>query len=248
MGSVVEFGAQFVNGLGEVLRFLNGVVSFTGSYSWAFAIILLTIVVRVLLLPLAIKQINSMRAMQKLQPEMKKIQKKYKTDRSLMKTNPEKYRAQQQKQREAMMALYKEHNVNPAGGCLPLLAQAPIFFALFRLLYSDRIEELDQAGFFFIEGLSNMPLEAGIGAPILALLMGGTTFLTQKQMMASNPASSQMPQQKVLLYVMPVMLLVFSFQIPVGVLLYWVTTNMWTMGQQWFMFRNVDPQASAKPA
>lgn len=248
MGSIAEFGGQFVNGLGVVLRFFNDLLTFTGDWSWAFAIMLLTLAVRVILLPLAIKQINSMRAMQKIQPEMKKIQKKYKTDRSLMRTNPEKYRAQQQKQREAMMELYKEHNVNPAGGCLPLLAQAPIFFALFRLLYSDRVPELDQAGFFLIDSLRAIPTEAGIGAFLLVALMAGTTFLTQKQMMASNPASSQMPQQKVMLYVMPAMLLVFSFNIPVGVLLYWVTTNLWTMAQQWFMFRNLDTAGSAKAA
>ncbi len=241
MGSIVELGGQFVDGLGQVLRFLNGLMGFTGEYSWAFAIIALTVLVRVLLLPLAIKQINSMRAMQKIQPEMKKLQNKYKTDRSLIKTDPEKFKAQRQKQQEAMQALYKEHNVNPAAGCLPLLAQAPIFFALFRLLYSGRVEELDQAGFFLINSLSSFPQNAGFGAFVLVALMGATTFLTQKQMMASNPASAQMPQQKILLYVMPIMLLVFSFNIPVGVLLYWVTTNVWTMGQQWVMFRNVGP-------
>jgi YidC/Oxa1 family membrane protein insertase len=246
LGSLVEFGGQFIDFLGEVLRFLNGIMAFTGEYSWAFAIILLTIAVRILLLPLAVKQINSMRAMQKIQPELKKVQKKYKVDRSLMRTNPEKFRAQQQKQREAMMTLYQEHNVNPAAGCLPLLAQAPIFFALFRLLFSERIPELDQAGFFFISSLSDLPMNAGFGALVLAALMGGTTYLTQKQMMASNPSSAQMPQQKVLLYVMPIMLLVFSFNMPVGVLLYWVTTNVWTMGQQWLMFRNVTSEASGE--
>ena len=246
MSGIVELGGQFIDALGVVLRFFHDATeAFAGDYAWALAIMLLTVAVRILLLPLAIKQINSMRGMQKIQPEMKKIQNKYKADRSLMKTDPEKYRAQRQKQQEAMMALYKEHNVNPAGGCLPLLAQAPIFLALFRLLFTDRIPELQDAPFFLIDSLGRLPMQAGadgspaIGAFILAVLMGLTTFLTQKQMMASNPASSQMPQQKVLLYVMPLMLMVFSFNIPVGVLIYWVTTNLWTMAQQWFMFRNV---------
>lgn len=251
MSGLLELGGQFIDALGLVLRFFHDAsVGVFGEYSWALAIMMLTVAVRIVLLPLAIKQINSMRGMQKIQPEIKKVQKKYKADRELMKTDPEKYRAQRQKQQEAMMALYKEHGVNPAGGCLPLLAQAPIFLALFRLLFTDRIPELQDAPFFLIESLGRLPMSAGpdggpaIGAFLLAGLMGLTTFLTQRQMMASNPASSQMPQQKVLLYVMPIMLAVFSFNIPVGVLIYWVTTNLWTMAQQWFMFRNVASEAA----
>ena len=247
MREIIELGGRFVDGLGVVLRFLHDMQPpLTGGWAWAFAIMMLTVLVRVLLLPLTIKQVNSMRGMQRLQPEVKKIQKKYHVERSLMKTDPEKYRAKRQKQQEALMALYKEHNVNPMGGCLPLLAQAPIFLALFRLLYSDRIPELEEATFFLIDSLATPPPGAGIGSVLMVLLMGGTMFLTQKQMMASNPAASQMPQQKVLLYAMPLVLMVFSFQIPVGVLIYWVTTNLWTMGQQWVMFRNVRAEAKAE--
>ena len=235
--SLIEF-------LGTVLRFFHGITApIAGSYSWGLSIILLTVAVRVVLLPLAVKQINSMRAMQTLQPEIKKIQKKYKTDRSEMRTNPEKYRAQRQKQQEETMALYKEHNVNPASGCLPLLAQAPIFFALFSLLRSrDLFPEFDTAGFFLVDRLSAAANTAGArpGALLLLVLMGLTTFISQKQTMSRNPSLEAQPQQKMLLYVMPVMLVVFGWQLPVGVLLYWVTTNAWTMAQQWIMFRNVD--------
>jgi YidC/Oxa1 family membrane protein insertase len=190
-----------------------------------------------------------MRAMQQLQPEIKKIQKKYKADRDLMRKNPDKFRQQRQKQQEEMMALYKEHNVNPAAGCLPLLLQLPVFFALFRLLYDEaRVPELAAAGFLLIESLTSTPLQAGaaaLGAWLLVVLMGATTYYSQRQMMANNPAAAEQPHMKIMLYVMPVMLTVFAVNFPIGVLLYWVTTNLWTIGQQWVMFRNIE---HARPA
>lgn len=232
---------SLLEGLEEILRFFHGVTEpLFGIAAWGWAIVLLTVAVRIILLPLAVKQTNSMRAMQKLQPEMKKIQEKYKTDRSLMRTNPEKFQQQRQKQQEAMMALYKEHNVNPASGCLPLLLQMPIFFALFSVLRSDTlVPELATSGFYGIDSLQSLASSAGIAAWLLIVLMGATTFLTQRQTMAANPGQ-QMSQQKILLYVMPVMLMFFSINLPVGVLLYWVTTNLWTMGQQWIMFRSME--------
>lgn len=241
---------SLIDGLGSVLHFFHDIVAgmpLLGAAAWGWAIILLTLAVRVVLLPLAVKQISSMRAMQGLQPEMKKIQSKYKADRSMMKTNPEKYREKRQKQQEEMMKLYKEHNVNPAASCLPLLAQMPVFFALFTLLRGDT--DLQGQGFYLIPDLSKIPMEQlGLGVVLLIALMGVTTFLSQRQMMASNPAASQQPQQKVLLYAMPVILTVFAFNLPVGVLLYWVTTNVWTMGQQFVMFRNIEPAAASGDA
>jgi YidC/Oxa1 family membrane protein insertase len=238
---------QLIDGLGLVLRFFHDLFEGVfGVYSWGWAIVFLTIAVRIVLLPLAVKQINSMRGMQRLQPEMKKVQAKYKTDRDMMKKNPEKYRERRQKQQEEMMALYKEHGVNPAAGCLPLLLQMPIFFALFRLLQdATRIPELTGAPFYLINDLSLLARVGGVGAFILIAAMGASTFFSQKQMMASNPASAQNQQQKILLYVMPVMLLIFAFNMPIGVLLYWVTTNVWTIVQQFVMFRNIEPEAKA---
>lgn len=245
----MELWHSLIEGLGGILRVFHDLaVPMTGAAAWGWAIVLLTVAVRVVLLPLAVKQTNSMRAMQKLQPEMKKIQAKYKTDRSLMRSDPEKFQQQRQKQQEAMMALYKEHNVNPASGCLPLILQMPIFFALFSLLRSETvIPELSTSGFYAIDSLQTFASQAGIMAYLLIALMGASTFLTQKQTMAANPGQ-QMQQQKVLLYVMPVMLMVFSVNLPVGVLLYWVTTNLWTMAQQWVMFRNIDRKAGATEA
>ncbi|MEX0657910.1 MAG: YidC/Oxa1 family membrane protein insertase [Egibacteraceae bacterium] len=241
-----------IDGLEAVLRFFHGISSGVPVFelaAWGWAIVLLTFSVRVVLLPLAVKQISSMRAMQGLQPEMKKIQAKYKTDREMMRANPEKYQERRKKQQEEMMKLYKEHNVNPAASCLPLLAQMPVFFALFTLLRGDRVPELSQEGFYLIPSLAEVPTaQMGVGVILLIALMGLSTFASQKQMMASNPASAAQPQQKVLLYAMPVLLTVFAVNLPVGVLLYWVTTNVWTMGQQYVMFRNIEPApAPGKP-
>ena len=238
---------QLIDGLGVVLRFFHDLFDgFAGLHSWGWGIVFLTITVRIVLLPLAVKQINSMRGMQKLQPELKKIQEKYKTDRDMMRKNPEKYRERRQKQQEEMMALYKEHGVNPAAGCLPLLLQMPIFFALFRLLQdSERVPELAGAPFYLIDDLSVVASWSNIGALALVILMGATTFYSQRQMMASNPSAAQNPQQKIMLYLMPALLLLFAFQMPVGVLLYWVTTNVWTIAQQYVMFRNIEPEARA---
>ena len=240
--------------LGSILRAMHTMLEpLFADLSWGFAIILLTVAVRLLLFPLAMKQIHSMRAMQKLQPEVKRLQKKYKVDRSMMRTDPEKYQRKKQQQQEAMMALYKEHNVNPASSCLPLLAQMPIFFALFRLLQSETIvPELSGAPWIGIRDLTAQLSqglgEVGWGAAVLALAMGATTYLTQIQMQKSNPGAEINPQQKMIQYVMPIMLLVFSWNIPAGVLVYWVASNLWTMGQQWFMFRKVGSEAAAQGA
>lgn len=241
---------SLIDGLGLLLNFFHDLVAplpLLGVAAWGWAIILLTFAVRLVLVPLAVKQINSMRAMQGLQPEMKKIQAKYKADRSMMKSNPEKYREKRQKQQEEMMKLYKEHNVNPAAGCLPLIAQMPIFVALFTLLRDDvRVPELANEGFYLISNLAQAPnQQLSVGVVLLIALMGASTFFSQRQMMASNPAAAQQPQQKVMLYAMPVLLTVFAINLPVGVLLYWVTTNVWTMLQQYVMFRNIEGAAAA---
>jgi YidC/Oxa1 family membrane protein insertase len=228
---------------------LEQLFSFTGAASWGWAIIGLTLVIRILLLPLAIKQIRSMRAMQAIQPQMKAIQKKYKVDRDLMKKDPEQYKAKKQKMNEEMMALYQAEGVNPAASCLPLLAQAPVFFALFSILRGDRANELVGESFYFFtmlvpdEGLTALVSAAGWPGWLLVILMAATMFVSQKQVMARQSATGgdnpMAQQQKVLLYVMPVFLAFISFNLPLGVLLYWVTTNAWQAGQQAIMLREV---------
>lgn len=238
-----ELWNSLIDGLASLLRALHDLVEpVFGVYAWGWGIILLTLVVRVVLLPLAIKQTTSMRAMQGLQPEIKRIQAKYKTDRGLAKSDPEKFREQREKQQAELQSLYKDRGVNPAAGCLPLVAQMPVFFALFSVLNTARIDELQAAPFYLVERLSlSAPGGAGIGAFLLIAIMGATTFFSQRQMMANNPSLRDQPQQKIMLYAMPVMLTVFGVNFPVGVLLYWVTTNLWTMGQQFVMFRKLGP-------
>ncbi|MFP4147884.1 MAG: membrane protein insertase YidC [Nitriliruptoraceae bacterium] len=254
-----DIGDSILGFLEAVLTFLHDLVEPAfGVHSWGWAIILLTLIVRVLLLPLAIKQTRSMRAMQAIQPRMKEIQSKYKVDRELMRKDPERYRAKKQKMNEEMMALYQEEGVNPAASCLPLLAQAPVFIALFWAIQG--MEELRNAPFyFFTEFITTDPGEGfvGLGALVstagwpgwlLIAVMSGTMFVTQKQMMARTAATNadnpMAQQQKILLYVMPVFLAVISFQFMLGLLLYWVTTNIWQIVQQWVILRDVRSEAA----
>jgi YidC/Oxa1 family membrane protein insertase len=234
---------------------LQGVfANVAGVHAWGWAIIALTLIVRLLLLPLAIKQIRSMRAMQAIQPKVKEIQKKHKVDRELMRKDPEQYKAKRQKMNEEMMALYQAEGVNPAASCLPLLAQAPVFFALFSVLRGDRAAELANAPFYFFTSfISDDSPAQGLGALVsaanwpgwlLIVFMSLTLFISQKQTMARQAATGadnpMAQQQKILLYVLPVFLGVISFSLPLGVLLYWVTTNLWQAIQQWFMLREVE--------
>lgn len=248
----------------SALDALHSLFSFVGDEpAWGFAIIALTLIVRIMLLPLAIKQTRSMRAMQQLQPKIKAIQKKHKADRELMKKDPERYKAQRQKMNEEMTALYKDAGVNPAGGCLPLIAQAPIFIALFSVLRTpvgdnpnlvpdSALDRLLHADFYFFtpgpEGLSMGANQAGIAGIALILLMAGSMFWSQRQMLAKTAVtadSSQMQQQKIMMYVMPVFLAVISFNFPMGVLLYWVTTNIWQIAQQAIILYEVDHTSPA---
>jgi YidC/Oxa1 family membrane protein insertase len=245
----VEIVRETVLGWFEsVLSFLHGIFEpIFGIHSWGWAIIALTLIVRVALLPLAIKQTRSMRAMQALQPQMKELQKKYKVDRDLLKKDPEQYKAKKAKLNEEMMGLYQREGANPAASCLPLLAQAPIFLALFWTLRG--MDELIGAEFYFFTtvgegGLEQLVSQAGWPGWLLILLMSGTMFWSQRQMMARNAATAvadnpMAQQQKILLYVMPVFLAFISFNFPMGILLYWVTTNIWQVAQQAIILREV---------
>ncbi|WP_435611446.1 membrane protein insertase YidC [Streptomyces sp. bgisy159] len=223
------------------------------GWAWGLSIVSLVIVIRICLIPLFVKQIKATRAMQTLQPEMKKIQERYKNDR--------------QRQSEEMMKLYKETGTNPLSSCLPILLQSPFFFALYHVLNGiakgDTIGYINQAqlesakhahifgaplaakftdGASTIEALGATLTDVRVVTAIMIVLMSASQFFTQRQLMTKNVDTTVktpfMQQQKMLMYIFPVMFAVFGINFPVGVLVYWLTTNVWTMGQQMYVIHN----------
>lgn len=199
----------------QLLNFFNQYV-----HSYGTAIILLTITVRIILLPLTIKQTKSLQAMQKIQPQLKKLQEKYKDDK--------------EKLQKEMMKFYAENKVNPLGGCLPLLLQLPIFFALFRMLMGNKA--LQKASFLVIPSLSK---SAGDFSPtayqalpydLLIILMVATTYYSQKMITTD-------PQQAKMMIPMTLLMAFIAWRLPAGILIYWVTTNIWTVAQQYITMR-----------
>jgi YidC/Oxa1 family membrane protein insertase len=217
------------------------------GWTWVLSIVGLVIVIRILLIPLFVKQIKAQRNMQVIQPRLKEIQKKYAGDR--------------ERQSQEMMKIYKETGTNPLSSCLPLLLQAPIFFALFRVLQYGIAQQqpvgalsqelVDQAHNATIFGVplyatfwnaaeTPNPLSTRMLTVVLIILMSATTFITQRQLLlknttADNPMARQM---KILAYVFPIIFAVTGVGFPIGVLVYWFTTNVWTMGQQFWVIRN----------
>ena len=246
---------SFVSGV--IVLIHKGLAPIFGSDSgvtWALSIMGLVVLIRIILIPLFVKQIKSQRALTALQPQMKEIQKKYKDDR--------------QKQSEEMMKLYKEHKTNPLASCFPILAQAPIFFALFTVL--NGIAKNKPHGYLKGEYLVSAAQAKFFGAPIsqtflgstnttvkivticLIVLMSATTFTTQRQLMVKgmpkmdSSNNMMLQQQKIMLYLFPVIFAVSGVNFPVGVLIYWSTTNLWTWGQQFYVIkRNPTPGSPA---
>ncbi|RVU27281.1 membrane protein insertase YidC [Streptomyces antnestii] len=234
------------------------------GWAWGLSIVSLVILIRICLIPLFVKQIKATRAMQTLQPEMKKIQERYKNDK--------------QRQSEEMMKLYKETGTNPLSSCLPILAQSPFFFALYHVL--NGIATGTTIGVINNELLASARKAHIFGAPLAAkftdsadkvtslgatltdvrvvtaimiVMMSASQFYTQRQLMTKNVDMTVktpfMQQQKMLMYVFPVMFAVFGINFPVGVLVYWLTTNVWTMGQQMYVIRqNPTPGSKAQAA
>jgi YidC/Oxa1 family membrane protein insertase len=252
--AIVQLGTYIMTPLYYLTSFVllafhqlwGGIFGPASGASWVLSIIGLTVVIRAALIPLFVKQIKSSRNMQLLQPKVKELQKKYGHDR-------EKLAAE-------TMALYKETGTNPFASCLPILLQMPIFLALFRLINSAAKEQAhgfmshEQAvSFGQAELFGRLPLHASftnsggllgvqIVAAFLVLAMTATTFTTQRQLMAKNMPKDALTgpyaqQQKMLLYVLPVVFAVGGVAFPIGVLFYWTTTNLWTMGQQFYVIR-----------
>ena len=220
---------------------------------------------RIAIIPLFLKQIRSSRAMQAIQPEMRKIQEKYKGKKD-------------QYSREAMsretMALYSRHGTNPLSSCLPLLLQMPIFFSLYSVLinaahYEDHpkgvglMNETLTKSFGTSEFLG-APLHASIQAAMemtpvnvativiaatMVVLMTTSQFITQLQMVSKNmseetKASPMFRQQRILLYILPLVFLFSGFAFPIGVMFYWLVSNFWTAGQQFIVIRNMPTPGS----
>jgi len=217
----------------------------SSGWSWALAIIGLTVTIRALLIPLFVKQIKASRNMQLIQPKVKELQKKYGHDR--------------QRLSEETMKLYKDSGTNPFASCLPLLLQMPIFLVLFRLLShaskgqgkgfvtdatANKLRDAHWLGSQLADQFTKADhVGTQILAGILVVAMISTTFLTQRQLMSKNMPADAMTgqyaqQQKLLLYVLPVVFAVGGIAFPIGTLLYWTTSNLWTMGQQFYVIRN----------
>ncbi|WP_405871098.1 MULTISPECIES: membrane protein insertase YidC [unclassified Streptomyces] len=223
------------------------------GWAWGLSIVSLVILIRICLIPLFVKQIKATRAMQTLQPEMKKIQERYKSDK--------------QRQSEEMMKLYKETGTNPLSSCLPILAQSPFFFALYHVLngiatgstigvINDSLLASARKAHIFgaplaakftdssekVTALGATLTDVRVVTAIMIVMMSASQFYTQRQLMTKNVDTTVktpfMQQQKMLMYVFPVMFAVFGINFPVGVLVYWLTTNVWTMGQQMYVIHN----------
>src|SRR5699024_5874201 len=225
------------------------------GWTWFLSIVALVVVIRILLIPLFVRQIKASRGMQVVQPEIQKLQKKYKG-----KTDPASRQAMQQE----MMAIYKDNGTSPFASCLPLIAQMPIFFSLFRVLNAlkpisegnaDPIGPLDQLTALQAESseifgaslsstfLGSDNIEVKIVTAVLVVLMCATMLfqqkhLTQKNMPASALDNPMARQQKLLMYILPLVFAVSGVSFPIGVLLYWTTSNLWSMGQQFWVIHN----------
>ncbi|HET9105042.1 MAG TPA: YidC/Oxa1 family membrane protein insertase [Solirubrobacteraceae bacterium] len=216
---------------------------------WGWSIVLLTVAVRALLIPLTVKQMGSMQRMQQLQPQLKELQAKYKDDK--------------ERQQQEMMKFYRENKVNPLGSCLPLVAQIPVFISLFYMLRTSLRIDICRAhqpllanglinkahlrpcgaghgaGFLFINDLTNKATGAVL-VTLIVLYVG--TQLGSSLMMSSATMDRN---QRMIMLVMPLFFVLFVINFPAGVLVYWITTNTWTMGQQYIIKRRIGP---AKPA
>ncbi len=237
-------------------KILSPIFGSDSGVSWSLAIVGLVILIRIILIPLFVKQIKSQRALTALQPHMKEIQKKYKDDR--------------QKQSEEMMKLYKEHKTNPLASCFPILAQAPIFFSLFTVLNGIGKTPPIKHGVLTQADVVSAANAKFFGAPIsdtflgtnittvkivtvvLIAFMSLTTFTTQRQLMLKgmpkmdSSNNMMLQQQKIMLYAFPVIFAISGVNFPIGVLIYWSTTNLWTWGQQFYVIkRNPTPGSPA---
>ncbi len=223
----------------------NGVLKFfhdDAGLSWGGAIIALTICTRALLIPLTYKSLKGMRALQALQPQLKELKEKYKND--------------QKRMQQEMMRFYQENKVNPFASCIPLIAQLPVFITLFHVLRNELPADIgckagecgSEASFLFIHDLT---AKATGGELIALLILYIGTQLISGMVMAVTADKNQ----RIMMFVLPFVFVPFVISFPAGLVLYWITTNFWTIGQQYALKRFIPaPQmataeaiAAAKP-
>ena len=196
-----------------IRQFLTFLLNTTDKYvgNFGVSIIIVTILIKIMLLPLTLKQDKSMKEMKKLQPEIEKIKEKYANDKQMLNIKT--------------MELYKEHKVNPLGGCLPLLLQLPILFALFGVLRNGIIPK--DSSFLWLK------LSVPDQFYILPVLNGAVSFLQQKLM---GSADSN-PQMKNMMYIFPIMMVMISYKMPSGLQVYWLTSSILAVVQQYFIMK-----------
>jgi YidC/Oxa1 family membrane protein insertase len=228
----------------SVIKFFHNSV----GVPWGWAIVLLTVVVRAVLVPLTVKQYHSMQRMQSHMPELKALQAKYKDDK--------------QRQQQEMMKFYKENQINPFGSCLPLAAQIPVFISLFYMLRSTLRKDIcphtqlvfqqvhhtlqttpcgpnNGAGFLFIPDLTNH----AVGATLIVLIVLYVGTQLASTLMMSTPTMER--NQRMLMLFLPLFFVIFIIQFPAGVIVYWITTNSWTILQQYIIRKRIGPPAVA---
>jgi YidC/Oxa1 family membrane protein insertase len=225
------------NILQPLIDVANSVLQFfhdSAGLSWGMSIIALTIVTRALLIPLTYKQLKGMRALQALQPQIKEIQAKYKNDR--------------QRMQQEMMRFYQENKVNPFASCIPLIAQLPVFITLFYVLRHELPADIgctaghcgSEASFLFINDLT----AKAVGAELIVLLVlyVGTQLVSGLVMSVTADKS-----QRMMMAVLPFIFVPFVISFPAGLVLYWITTNFWTIGQQYVIQRVIPAPVTATP-
>ena len=204
-------------------------LSFPWLSSWALTIVLFTVIVKLVTLPLTLQQLRSSKKMQELQPQLQALQKQYGKDR--------------EKLMQEQMRLYKENNVNPAAGCLPMLVQMPIWIGLYQALYhlATGPEFLESSRFLWIATLAHPEISSPNAIfmwppaiPVLALLTGITQWVVQKMMTPPSTDPQQQMMQSMMQF-MPLMFIVFALSVPSGLVLYWVTSNLFSLVQQYFI-------------
>ena len=227
--------------LSPLITFFEAILQFfhdTAGFSWGWSIVALTVVVRAALLPLTLKQFKSMQNMVRFQPEIKKLQEKYKNDRERL--------------NQEMMKFYRENKVNPFASCLPLLAQLPVFLALFYMLQDDlRLDICPRvnppgtadpvpcgdggtASFLFIPDLTDKAT-GGVLVALIVLYVGSQLLSTVLMSTATDRT------QRIIFLALPFVFVIFVINFPAGLLVYWITTNLWTIVQQSIVRKRLGP-------